>query len=82
MLLALATLALATVDVPPVKNKNPVVCRRDRSFATGSHMRAPKVCRLKSEWEFEERHVQRELQSVKDKTLSLTPAMPAQAGPD
>ena len=58
------------------KAEDPVVCKKDRSFNTGSHMRRAAVCKLKSEWAFEEKQAQRELQSVRDKGVRPQPAAP------
>ena len=81
MIVTSASLLLATADAPDANQADdPVVCKKDRSFVTGSHMRQPKVCKLKSEWAFEERHTQRKLQSVKEKGTYPMPVTPPTAG--
>ena len=84
MLVTLASLLLATAQGPDAsKSDDPVVCIKDRSFATGSHMRQPKVCKLKSEWAFEVRQTQRKLQSVKEKgTYPMPVTPPTQGSPE
>lgn len=63
------------------KAQDPVVCKKDRSFDTGSHMRRKAVCKLKSEWAFEERESRRELQAIKEKGVQPMPAAPAAGAP-
>jgi len=83
MILTLSALLLAAGDIPAAtKAEDPMVCKKDRSeFSTGSHMRQPKVCKLKSEWAFEARETQRKLQQVKEKGTFPMPAMPTAGTP-
>ena len=63
------------------KAVDPVVCKKDRSFDTGSHMRRKAVCKLKSEWAFEEKESRREFQAIKDKGVQPMPAAPTAGTP-
>jgi hypothetical protein len=69
---ALAVLASAQGGAIDEKDKDPMVCRGDRSsVTTGSHVRRQKkVCKLKSQWALEEKEAQRELQQVRDRWMS------------
>jgi len=74
MLVMLAALMLApeaTADT--AKTDDPVICRREDDFATGSHMRSKPVCRHKSEWEGLEKYTERELRKIDDRRRGMQP---------
>jgi len=67
-LAALAASADPTSSTPPVKDADPVICKRDRGSEVGTHMAPPKVCMKKSEWDIVEKHTQTELQALHDRS--------------
>jgi hypothetical protein len=76
MLIVITALALgASMQPDPVAKarKDPVVCKKDSSYVTGSHLRRPSVCKLRSEWANEERQAQRELRQMGEKWRNPTP---------
>lgn len=47
---------------------DPVVCTRPRADSeVGTHMRPKKICMRKSDWDYQEKHVQRELQQINNR---------------
>ena len=63
------------------KSDDRVICKKDRSYQTGSHMRRPPVCKLKSAWNLEEKEAQRRLQQIRDRgPRTQTPAPTACSG--
>lgn len=57
-----------------VTKKDPIVCKGNRSSRTiGSNVIKGRTCKLKSEWQLEERHARRELQTATDRWKDPTP---------
>ncbi len=79
ILLAAAGLATAETTAS-ARTDNPVVCKKDRSYQTGSHMRRPPVCRLKSDWKLEEQEAQRKIQQLRERGPRTQPAAPTAGG--
>ena len=78
----LAVAAVVAGDsIPLTKSDDPVVCKKERSFSTGSHLRRPITCMRKSEWTMEEKHAQRKLQAVREKGVRPQPPMPTAGSP-
>lgn len=86
----LAALVAAVATPMPVlafakddKKDDQVVCRRDRTTETGSHLRAPRTCRTRAEWREIEDHTQRELQQIRDgQAPTLPPEGIGASGPN
>ena len=74
MLVIFAALMLAPEAAADTANKDdPVICRRDDSFATGSHMRSKPVCMHKSEWERLKKYTEDELRQIDDRRRGMRP---------
>ena len=76
-----AATAVAAGDTnAAAKSDNPVICKKDRSYQTGSHMRRPPVCKLKSDWNLEETEAQRRIQQMRDRGPRTQPPAPTAGG--
>jgi hypothetical protein len=80
MLMILSALA-AISEAPqasPAKaaEADPIVCSRPRSDSeVGTRMRPKKICMKKSDWDYQEKHVQRELQQINNRGNNPGPAL-------
>jgi hypothetical protein len=56
---------------------DPVVCKRDKTSEVGTHLRPPKVCMKKSEWDLIAKNTQNELQRLSDRAAVNPGAQPS-----
>jgi hypothetical protein len=72
MLLTIAALFLAGPDAAAAADPQAkIICKRDRTFYTGSHMPAPKTCKTRAEWADEERRTQRDMEAIREKSNKM-----------
>lgn len=72
-LIALQAPAVPPPEAEPLKKKDVMICRRGRDLQFGSHMSAPRTCKLKSEWAAEAADARRELKSMNERGNNPTP---------
>jgi len=61
--------------------EDPVVCRGRSESVVGTRIKPKKICMKKSDWDYQERHTQRELQQINQRGNNPGPALGRDSAP-
>ena len=60
---------------PESAGDDPIICKGRSESVVGTRIKPKKICMKKSDWEYRERHTQRELQQVNQRGNNPGPAL-------
>ncbi len=76
--LLLATTAQQATTQPA---EDPIVCHGRSESVVGTRIKPKKICMKKSDWEYQEKHTQRELQQINQRGNNPGPALGRDSAP-
>ena len=80
-LLALAGPAASASEPVAVAEADPIVCHGRSESVVGTRIKPKKICMKKSDWDYQEKHTQRELQQINQRGNNPGPALGRDSAP-
>jgi hypothetical protein len=81
LLIAVAGPAASPSDTAAAAEADPIVCRGRSESVVGTRIKPKKICMKKSDWDYQERHAQRELQQINQRGNNPGPALGRDSAP-
>lgn len=75
MIPAFLLLAMASPEAAAPAPEDPVICRGRSESVVGTRIKPKKICMKKSDWDYQEKHTQRELQQINQRGNNPGPAI-------
>ena len=80
-LLAATAPAVSASEPIKVAEADPIVCRGRSESIVGTRIKPKKICMKKSDWDYQEKHTQRELQQINQRGNNPGPALGRDSAP-
>jgi hypothetical protein len=80
-LLAFAAQPAAEPQPVAVAEADPIVCHGRSESVVGTRIKPKKICMKKSDWDYQEKHTQRELQQINQRGNNPGPALGRDSAP-
>jgi len=79
--ISLLLITAAQQATTQLAQEDPVVCRGRSESVVGTRIKPKKICMKKSDWDYQERHTQRELQQINQRGNNPGPALGRDSAP-